>query len=76
MVRARRMTQLSQRLGLDLPDTLAGYVELLANFFERVIGIHIDSESHAQHLGFTSSKAREHTACCFLQAFLGGRIDR
>jgi hypothetical protein len=41
------MFQLPQRLGLDLPDTLARHVELLADFFQRVIGIHANAEPHA-----------------------------
>src|SRR6185437_1123361 len=48
---ARRMPQLAQSLGLYLPDALAGDVELLADFFQRVVGVHVDAEAHAQHLG-------------------------
>ncbi len=35
----RRMLQLAQRLGLDLPDALARHRELLADLFERVVGV-------------------------------------
>jgi hypothetical protein len=31
------MPQLAQRLGLDLPDALAGDLEVLAHFLERVV---------------------------------------
>src|ERR1700722_8575957 len=31
---ARRMTQLAQRLGFDLPNALAGNLEALAHFFK------------------------------------------
>src|SRR6185437_16880943 len=47
--RARRVLELAQRLGLDLADALAGDRELLADFLERVIGVHADAEAHAQH---------------------------
>jgi hypothetical protein len=43
------MLQLAQRLGLDLADALAGHRELLADFLQRVIGVHADAEAHAQH---------------------------
>src|SRR5450631_3110474 len=49
---AAGMTQLAQRLGLYLADPLAGDVELLAHLFERVIGVHVDAEAHAQYLRF------------------------
>src|SRR5690606_41914811 len=39
---ARRVAQLAQRLGLDLADPLAGDVELLADLFEGVVGVHVD----------------------------------
>src|SRR5438270_11332231 len=35
LLRARGMTQLRQRLRLDLPDPLSGDAELLADFFQR-----------------------------------------
>ena len=43
------MLQLAQRLGLDLTDALPGDRELLADFFQRVVGVHADAEAHAQH---------------------------
>src|SRR5437879_10294244 len=45
----RRMLQLAQRLGLDLTNTLARHRELLADFFQGVVGVHADAEAHAQH---------------------------
>src|SRR3546814_4233693 len=61
VVRAARMAQLAQRLGLDLANALAGDVELLADFFERVVGVHVDAEAHPQHLGLTR-RSEEHTS--------------
>src|SRR6056297_1368412 len=51
LLRAGRVAQLAQGLGLYLPDALAGDVELLADFFQRMVGVHVDAEAHAQHLG-------------------------
>src|SRR5205823_3474033 len=39
---ARRVPELAQRLRFDLPDTLARDIELLADFFQRVVGVHLD----------------------------------
>ena len=47
--RPRGVFELPQRLGLDLPDPLPGYRELLTHFFQRMVGIHPDTETHAQH---------------------------
>ncbi len=46
--------ELSERLGFDLADAFACHVELLADLLERVVGIHVDTETHTQHLGFAS----------------------
>ena len=48
LLRARRMTQLAQRLGLDLADTLTGYVELLADLLEGAGMAVLDAEAQAQ----------------------------
>src|SRR5437868_14018279 len=40
LVRTRRVLELAQRLGFDLADALARHVELLADFFLRVVGRH------------------------------------
>src|SRR5512139_1092606 len=45
-----RMAELAQRLGLDLPDALARYVELLPDLLEGVIGVLADPEPPPQHL--------------------------
>jgi len=50
--RPRRMLELAQRLGLDLPDALARHAELLPDFLQRVIGVHADAESHSEHALF------------------------
>src|SRR4029077_4672940 len=47
--RPARVLQFPQRLGLDLADALAGDRELLADFFQRVVGVHANAEAHAEH---------------------------
>src|SRR3974390_3136945 len=50
LARARGMTQLAQRLGLDLADALAGDRERLADLFEGVLGAVFQAEAHLDHL--------------------------
>src|SRR5947208_17134706 len=47
--RAARVFELSQRFRLDLAYPLASHRELLTNFFERVVGVHTNSETHSEH---------------------------
>ena len=54
------MLELAQRLRFDLADALARDVELLADLLERVIGIHVDTEAHTQHLGFARRELSQH----------------
>ena len=54
------MLELAQRLGFDLADALAGDRELLADLFERVVGVHADAEAHAQHALLARRQRREH----------------
>ena len=49
---AAGVAQFAQGLGFDLADAFAGDVELLADFFQRVIRVHVDAEAHAQHALF------------------------
>ncbi len=70
------MAQFAQCFRFDLADTLAGDIELFADFFERVVGVHIDAEAHAQHLGFARSQTSEHLASRLTQAFDRRGVDR
>jgi hypothetical protein len=47
-----RVLQLAERLCFNLANTFAGHAELLADFFERVVGVHADAKAHAQHAFF------------------------
>ena len=66
------MLQLTQSLCLDLADTLARHAELLADLFERVVGIHTDAEAHAQHALLTRGKRCQDAGCRLAQI----RLDR
>src|SRR5215813_6029966 len=47
LARPARVLELAQRLGLYLADAFARHRELLADLFQRVVGIHADAEAHA-----------------------------
>src|SRR5690606_40300566 len=62
LLRAARMAQLAQRLGLDLADALAGDVKLLAHLFQGVVGVHVDAEARSEE--HTSElQSRENLVC-------------
>ena len=69
------MPQLPQGLGLDLADAFAGDVELLADLFQGVVGVHVDAEAHAQDLGLAGGEAGEHVLGGLAQALDGGGFD-
>src|SRR5471030_301743 len=75
MLASRRVAQLAQRLGFDLTNPFTGHVELLTNLLKGVVGIHVDTEAHAQNLGFTGSEAGENFASRFFKALNGSHID-
>src|SRR5471032_631529 len=70
------MPQLAQRLGLDLPDALAGDFEVLADLFQRVVGLLADAEAHAQDLLFARRQRRQHFAGLLGQVHVDDRIGR
>src|SRR4051812_50037470 len=72
LLRPRRVPQLPQGLGLYLPDALARHVELLADFFQRVVGVHLDAEAHAQHLRLARREGIQHV----LGGFAKRRVER
>src|SRR3546814_5334099 len=69
------MLQFPKRLRLDLADTFTLHAELLADFFQRVIGVHADAEAHAQHTLLTRRKRCQHASHSFLEVRLYGRVD-
>ena len=58
------------RLGFDLADTFAGHTKLLTHLFERVIGVHTDTKTHAKHPLFARRQRRQHAGGGFFQVFL------
>src|SRR5262249_4399255 len=50
LLAAARVPELAQRLRPDLADALARALEVLTDFFERVIALLADTEAHAQDL--------------------------
>jgi len=70
------MTQLSQGLRLNLANTFSGNIKLLTDLFKGVIGIHIDSKSHAQDLGFTRCQTAQYFAGRFGEPFFGSGFNR
>src|SRR3546814_7444879 len=76
LLRAARVAHLSQRLGLYLADPLAGDVELLADFLEGVVGVHVDAEAHAQHLVLARGQDGGHVAPGSPSGGFGGRLSR
>src|ERR1700759_1308615 len=71
-----RMLQLAQRLGLDLADALTSHRELLADFLQRVVGVHADAEAHAQHALLARGERGQNARRGFAQIGLDRRIDR
>ena len=61
------MAELSESLGLDLADTLTGYVELLANLFKGAGASIFNTEAQAQNLLFSGSKSAENLLKLFAQ---------
>src|SRR6187399_830010 len=74
--RPRRMLELAQGLGLDLADALAGDRELLADLFERVVGVHADAEAHAQHPLLARGERGEDARRRLAQVRLDRGVDR
>src|SRR5690606_35501649 len=73
---ARRVAQLAQRLGLDLPDALAGDREALADFLERVLRAVADAEPHLDDALLARRQRLEHAVGLFLQVQVDDRIRR
>src|SRR5437588_2146117 len=73
---AGRVSQLAERLRLDLPNALARDVELLADLFEGSAAAVLEPEAQAQHLAFTLGKGVEHVLHGLAQHLVGGSIRR
>jgi hypothetical protein len=69
------MLQLPQRFCFNLPNTFTYHRELLADFFQCVVGVHADAKAHAQHPFFAWRQAGQHAGCGFVQVRLDGGVD-
>lgn len=70
------MPQLAECFCLDLSDAFARYVKLSADFFQRVVGVHIDAETHTQDFCLTRCQAFEDFFGYFVQAGVHCRIGK
>ena len=70
------MFQLAERLGLDLANAFARHRELLADFFQRMIGVHADPEAHAQHAFLARRQGGQHPGCRLAKIRLDRGVDR
>src|SRR5260221_9941094 len=70
-----RVLELSQRLGFDLPDSLARHRELLADLLQRVVLVHADAESHAKNAVLARRQGRQPAGRGFAPVLLGGSVD-
>src|SRR5262245_53144942 len=70
------MTQLAQRLRLDLAYAFAGHREVLAHFFERVLAAVADAEAHLDDLLFARGQRLQHRFGLLLQVEVDHRFRR
>ena len=70
------MPQLAERLGFDLPDALAGYGEVLADLFERVLAAVFQAEAHFDDLLFARRQGFQHLGGLLAQVQVDDGIRR
>src|SRR5579872_5849556 len=67
---SRGMTQLAQRLGLDLANAFAGHAERLANFLERPLRAVLDTKTHPDDLLFPRTESPQHVGSPLLPLYV------
>ena len=70
------MAQLSQRLGLDLPDSFTGHLEVLANLFQSMLFLTLEPKAHLQNLGLTVGEVLEQLVYLIAQGPVNHRVRR
>ena len=70
------MAELTESLGLDLPDPLAGDAELFAHFLKSTRMPVIETKPELQDAPLTVSERREDILDLLLEELLGGYLDR
>src|SRR5215218_3320399 len=73
---AARVAELAQRLCLDLPDPLAGDVELLAHLLERPGAPVLEAEPELEDAPLATGERVEHRLHLLLQQLVRGRLGR
>src|SRR5437867_11187230 len=76
LLRPRRMTELPQRLRLDLPDPLPGHVERPADLFQRVFRPVAHAEPHLQDLLLAGGERLQNAARLILEVRDEDGVDR
>src|SRR3990172_2214124 len=76
MATARRMSQLTQCLGLDLTNSLTRDVEVLPDLFQRVILAIAQAKAHLQHLTLALGQHRQHSLDVLFEQLQRRRVDR
>src|SRR6516162_7279443 len=74
LARMVRVLKFAECLGLDLPNSFAGYRELVSDFFQGM-AIHPDAEAHAQDALLARSQACEHLSGGLTQIGLDRGIE-
>src|ERR1700723_1912428 len=69
------MLQLAQRLRLDLTNALSRHRELLADFLQRVVGVHADAKAHAQNAFLARRERSQNPRRRLAQVRLDRRVD-
>src|SRR5215471_15849948 len=76
VARALSLTQLAQRLRLDLANTFARDGKQSADLFESAVGLLPDPETHPQDLLFAGRQHRQDLACQLTEITPDRRLDR
>src|SRR6185369_601052 len=73
---ARWVTQLAQRLRLDLTDALARDVELAADLFERARAPVLEAEAQLEHASLAEREPFEHALHLLFEQLVRRRVGR
>src|SRR5437867_4484109 len=70
------MTQLAQRLRLDLSNALAGHVELATHFFERARPSVFETEAELKHAALATGQTFQNALHLLLEQLVRRRVGR
>ena len=76
LVRAARVLELVERLGLDLSYALTRHRELLADLLQRVVGVRADAEAHPQNALLARGQGCQRLSSGPAQVGLDHGVDR